>query len=238
MASKPRWPVRRTKPQASSPAPAPAPAPIPVEVERVDEKGYPIRGRGYRPNPPRPLTEERKNTFLEELAEHGIIGQAAKRASLHSTRGCLASFYSERERDPDFAQAWDEALAMARGAIEAELHRRGVEGYEEPVWWQGKEVGSVTKYSDALLLARIRAIAPEYRPKQQVEHSGGVEMKPLQLEELSSRQRDLLRELLEEEVKATNAAIVVDTAKAADHGVGGFPSPDDSGTPDSEDPDS
>lgn len=188
---------------------------------KLDDRGYPVKGMGYRPNPPRPMTEERKQRFLDELAKHGIIGQAAKLASLHSHRGCMASFYAERENDPAFAEAWDEALTMARGAIEAELHRRGVEGYEEPVWWQGKEVGSVTKYSDALLLARIRAIAPEYRQKQQVEHSGGVEMKPLQLEQLTPKQRELLAQILEEDEKAIAtpaiARIVVESVPAPDH---------------------
>lgn len=181
------------------------------QERQLDENGYPVKGRGYRPNPPRPLNEARKQKFLEELTKHGIVGEAAKRASLHSHRGCLTSFYRERERDPDFAQAWDEALEMARGAVEAELHRRAVEGYLEPIYYLGQEVGEVRKYSDSLLLARIRAVAPEYRQKQQIEHTGGVDIKPIDMQSLTSSQRAALRELLQGD-EGKPARITIDDA--------------------------
>ncbi len=155
------------------------------------------RGRGWRPNAPRPMDATRKQKFLDALAEHGIVGEAARAASLHSHRGCLATFYREREADPEFAKAWDEALDLARASIEYELHRRAVEGVEKPVFYLGKEIGSVTEYSDSLLLARIRKLDPEYRPQQRIEHAGTVKIKPLGLDELSAEQRKLLRGILE-----------------------------------------
>jgi len=166
------------------------------------------RGRGWRPNLPRPLDAARKEKFLLALAEHGIIGEAAKVASIHSHHGCLATFYRERERDPVFAQAWAEAMEVARHAVEYELHRRAVKGVDEPVYYLGKEVGTITRYSDALLLALVRKLNPEFRPAHRVEHAGTVNVKPIGLEQLSKTQRGHLREILAEQIKDAEVTVV------------------------------
>ena len=111
------------------------------------------------------LTSERKATFLAELARHGIVVRAARAASPHSARGCVMSFRDERGRDPEFASDWDEAMEQARGQVESELHRRAVEGYEEPVYQRGEKVGTVRKYSDRLLELRFKSLIPAYRPE-------------------------------------------------------------------------
>lgn len=139
----------------------------------------------------------RKQKFLAALADHGIVAEAAKAASLHSHHGCIQTFYRQREADPEFARAWDEALDMARASIERELHRRGVEGVDKPVFWQGREIGTVKEYSDVLLLARIRKLDPDYRPQQRIEHGGTVKVKPIGLDALDKKQRELLRGILE-----------------------------------------
>jgi len=166
------------------------------------------RGLGWRPNLPREVDAKRKALFIEKLAEHGIVGQAAKAASLHSHNGCIATFYRERERDPEFARQWEEALLQARYAVEAELHRRAVEGVEEPVFYLGKEIGTITRYSDQLLLARIRKLDPEYRPAQRIEHGGTVNIKPIGLDQLNKTQREHLRAILVEQVKTVEATVV------------------------------
>lgn len=154
------------------------------------------RGRGWRPNSPRPMTDARKRIFLENLAEHGIVGAAAAVASPHLASGGVACFNSLRRKDPEFAAAWDEALALARGKIEAELHRRAVEGWEEKVFWKGEEAGTIRKYSDRLLELRMAAIAPEYRKTTKIEHTGSVETDP-GVGRLSAEKRQLMRQLLE-----------------------------------------
>lgn len=120
------------------------------------------------------LTAQRKQLFLEELERHGVIARAARAASPHSTskNGCLQTFYDERARNAEFACAWDEAVAQAKGAIEHEIHRRAIEGYEEPIYggrYKEKIVGTVRKYSDRLLELRARALLPEYRDHRKLE---------------------------------------------------------------------
>lgn len=114
------------------------------------------------------LTERRKRLFLLELARHGIIVRAARAASprASSQYGAVRTFKDERDRDPEFAAKWAEAMEAAEASIEAEIYRRAQEGWEEPIFGgrhREKIVGTVRKYSDRLLELRARALIPAYR---------------------------------------------------------------------------
>lgn len=115
-----------------------------------------------------PLSPERKAAFIAELARHGIANRAARAASPHSPSptGCLSTFADERQRDPGFAAAWEEAIDIARAEVEHEIYRRSTEGVDEPVFggkYRETIVGTVRKYSDRLLELRARALLPAYR---------------------------------------------------------------------------
>ena len=113
-----------------------------------------------------PLSAERKGAFVAELARHGIAMRAARSASPHSASGALSTFQDERQRDPEFAAAWDDAVESARADVEHEIYRRSTEGYEEPVYggkYRETVVGTVRRYSDRLLELRARALLPAYR---------------------------------------------------------------------------
>src|SRR5205807_601275 len=58
------------------------------------------------------------------------------------------------------------ADAAANAHIEAEIRRRAMEGWDEPVYQQGARVGTVRKYSDTLLIFYAKRRMPEYREKQ------------------------------------------------------------------------
>ena len=115
-----------------------------------------------------PLSDERKAGFLAELSRHGIASRAARAASPHTEcpSGCLSTFKDERQRDPVFAAAWEEAVDAARADLEHEIYRRAQEGYDEPVFggkFREQVVGTVRRYSDRLLELRARALLPAYR---------------------------------------------------------------------------
>ena len=125
------------------------------------------------------LTERRKKVFLAELARHGIKVRAARAASprASSQYGAVQTFVDERERDPDFAAQWEEAMLAAEASIEHELYRRAQEGWEEPIYggkYREKIVGTVIKYSDRLLELRAKALLPAYREASSVSVSGRV----------------------------------------------------------------
>jgi hypothetical protein len=60
-----------------------------------------------------------------------------------------------------FAERWSEALDEAVERMEREAMRRGVEGYEQPVYYRGRRVGKIKRYSDTLLMFLLRANRPE-----------------------------------------------------------------------------
>jgi|CXWL01.1.fsa_nt_gi hypothetical protein len=91
----------------------------------------------------------------------------------HAVRAaCLVAGYARRcvyrwrKIDPDFARRWASALTMAGDLLEEEADRRGRDGHDLPVFHRGEVCGTKRKYSDRLLLARLKAIRPEqYREK-------------------------------------------------------------------------
>ena len=120
------------------------------------------------------LTPERKSRFLALLAQSGNVTLSVKGI------GCARrSLYDARERDPEFAVAWDAAVEEGLDTLEEEARPRAVEGYDVPVYHQGKVVGIERRYSDQLLLhllrsyrrERYRGTAPEKRPTLVIETS-------------------------------------------------------------------
>lgn len=119
------------------------------------------------------LTDRRKKAFLAEFSRHGILVRAAQAASPRASAryGAVQTFKDERERDPEFARQWDEALLTAEARIEAEIYRRAQEAVDESLYggeYREKVVGTVRKYSDRLLQLRARAMLPAYRETQSI----------------------------------------------------------------------
>lgn len=85
-----------------------------------------------------------------------------------------SGLYNALQQDEDFAVAKADVDAEILDAVEREIHRRGVDGWDEPVF-QGKElVGHVRKYSDRMLELRAKALAPE-RYRERVDVSGKID---------------------------------------------------------------
>ncbi len=126
----------------------------------------------------RPLTKNRKKKFLEVLAETGSMTAAARASSGVHIKGPhygLQTFYDEMRRDPNFAYAVELAKTEALGKVEAEIMRRGVEGYLRPIFQKGELVGHEPVYSDNLLLRLAERLHPqEWSKREKHEHSGMV----------------------------------------------------------------
>jgi hypothetical protein len=117
-------------------------------MDRREELAAKIKGlNGFGP--------EKQAVFLEILAEKGNVSAAAKFVGISRTEA-----YRTYQRDETFAALWDEALEIACDILEAEAHRRAVEGVDEPVFYRGEEIGAIKKYSDTLLLRLLEAHRP------------------------------------------------------------------------------
>lgn len=101
-------------------------------------------------------TEERRNRFLERLSETANVAMAAR-----SVRKSVSGAYQLRRRDAEFAEAWEAALTTAMDELEALVLDRVVNGVEKPVFYAGKQCGSVRQYSDSLAMFMLRARRPD-----------------------------------------------------------------------------
>lgn len=116
-----------------------------------------------------------KQVYLNTYREHGLHGMAAKAAGV--TRQCVEHHL---EKDEDFLLLRTNAYNDYREAIEHEVKRRAIEGWDEPVFYKGDECGVVRKYSDRMLELHTKRHNPEYRDKQTIDlnATGGVLVVP------------------------------------------------------------
>jgi hypothetical protein len=95
--------------------------------------------------------------LLAWLAKGYLPGVAAQKVGI--TR---VTAYKWRKGDPEFAEAWDEAVQMGDDLLEQAIRNRAAEGYDRPVFQGGVCVGMERVYSDGLaammLQGRRRAI--------------------------------------------------------------------------------
>lgn len=108
------------------------------------------------------LVQARHDTFLEGLRTHGCITLAAKTAGISREAA-----YWRRGKNPVYAAAWAEALELAADRLEMEARRRAVDGWDEPIFHQGLQVGVVRKYSDRLLEVLLRGAREKFRTSRQ-----------------------------------------------------------------------
>ena len=97
-----------------------------------------------------------KPAFLAALARSANVRLSASAACISRKTA-----YEHREKDAAFAAAWDTALEEACDLLEAEARRRAVEGVDDGVWYKGKKVGKLIRYSDTLLIFLLKAHRPE-----------------------------------------------------------------------------
>lgn len=113
------------------------------------------------------LTPEKRERFLAVIAETANITRAAAEIGL-----ARRYMYEIRARDEPFKSEWDKAVEIGVASLEDEATRRAVEGWEEPVWYQGEHCGTVRKFSDNLLMFRLKAQWPDkYRERLSTELS-------------------------------------------------------------------
>jgi hypothetical protein len=126
-----------------------------------------------------------KPAFLEFLRASASVTDSARGAGV-SRRGT----YKAREKDEEFREAWEDALEEATDALEAEARRRALEGVREPVFYQGKEVGSVQRYSDTLLIFLLKGRRREVFGDKTDHTSGGKEITTFTLDLGGAKQTD------------------------------------------------
>lgn len=113
-----------------------------------------------------------REAFIDGLAIAANVSIAVEHAGV--TRQLA---YNERKRNPEFAQAWEDALERAVDNLAQEAHRRAVEGVEKIVYYQGEEVGRERVYSDTLLIYLLKIHGgPKWRQDRHVTMEGAIDV--------------------------------------------------------------
>jgi hypothetical protein len=120
----------------------------------------------------------KKRGFLAAFSQCGNVTRAAEAADCDRHSHALWL-----KKDPDYAEAFEEARAMACDRIEQEIYRRGVEGWDEPAWYEGRQVGVIRRYSDTLLIFLAKGMMPEkYKDRAEQNHTLSPAMQALYAE--------------------------------------------------------
>ena len=101
-------------------------------------------------------TDQAREVFLTTLARACNVTAACQAAGIGRQTA-----YTWREDDTAFAAAWTAAIDEAVDRLEAEAWRRGVEGVDKPVTFQGEITASFKEYSDRILEVLLKAHRPE-----------------------------------------------------------------------------
>lgn len=99
-----------------------------------------------------------REAFLDALAEGLSVTGAYRKAGL-----ARSTVYDWRNEEPDFKQAWDDAIESGTDGLEDEAFRRACHGVPEPIVIMGRvaknDDGSmltVQKYSDGLMIQLLK----------------------------------------------------------------------------------
>ena len=114
-------------------------------------------------------TPEKEAEFLAALTEGGgNVSEACRQVRIG-----LRTVYEWRQGDKAFTESWDRAVERGSNFLEDEAIRRAMQGVEEPVFYQGKKVSTIRRYSDTLLIFMLKARRPEkFKDRSEVQHKG------------------------------------------------------------------
>lgn len=97
----------------------------------------------------------RQLAFLGAFRTVASITTAAQIANIDRT-----THYAWLREIPEYVEAFEEAKRQAAETLESEAVRRAM-GYQEEIYFQGKQVGTVTKHSDILLIFLLKGLMPD-----------------------------------------------------------------------------
>lgn len=110
----------------------------------------------------------KKAAFLAAYAASGVIRIATEAAGIHRN-----THYKWLKDDSQYAEAFSRAHSDACDSLENEARRRAVEGWDEPVFYEGGQCGTKRKYSDTLLIFLLKANHPtKFGDKVETTHKG------------------------------------------------------------------
>lgn len=97
-----------------------------------------------------------RKLFVDKLRASGSVFHACTASGLKRR-----TVYDWKQRSKDFAAEWDEAFQDAQLRLRCELEQtiwdKAVNGWLEPVFFEGKPCGAVRKFSPSLIIFALKA---------------------------------------------------------------------------------
>jgi len=133
-------------------------------------------------------TALKKGRYLEAMALAGTLTAGCQAAQVsHNT------VFKWRELDDQFVLAEQQARNRFADNLEQEAVRRAWRGVDKPVYQGGELVGTVTEYSDTLLIFMLKAVRPEkFRERVDVRQTVTSDV----VDQLTDQQREAVRKAL------------------------------------------
>jgi hypothetical protein len=108
-------------------------------------------------------TPEKQRAFIEELADCGIVREAAARVGMTEQS---AARLRRRTDAAAFSLAWDAALRIGGDRLRSIAWERAVMGVAKPRFYRGEKIGEERIYDNRLLTSLVAALpAPVDRPQ-------------------------------------------------------------------------
>jgi hypothetical protein len=114
------------------------------------------------------ISDTKKRRFLAAFAHLGQREAAAASVGIDSR-----THRYWMQKDLVYAEGFKRAEAFVADRIEDEIFRRGIGGWEDPVYWQGAQVGTIRRYSDTLLIFAAKGAMPA-KYKDRVDQTHGL----------------------------------------------------------------
>jgi hypothetical protein len=121
------------------------------------------------------ITTEQRAAFLAYIADHDGCSTREACETVGIKRKDVKAL---KAADAEFAGDYREARGYGDDVIRNELARRAIEGVDEPVFWQGQQVGTVRRYSDRLLALMAKAHLDEYGDRIEITGANGQPLQP------------------------------------------------------------
>src|SRR4030095_9043088 len=115
-------------------------------------------------------TATQKAAFLEAYARAGTAMGAAKLSGVDDR-----NHYAWLQKSEQYRAQFAIAKERAAQVLEAEARRRACDGYDDPIYYNGVQVGHVRRYSDLLMIFLLKAAKPDvYRDYHSVKVQGSM----------------------------------------------------------------
>lgn len=175
--------AKASKKQAPAPSKRPAPKKTAKKADSRVKKTKQTRAPSPKGGRPPGLDTSWHKDFLHELSSVPFVTHAAEKAGTTPQTA-----YAHRNADPQFAKAWDDAIAQGQQIAPDRLRKTAwdlaVTGVQRQKFGaEGQLLEEWTERSERLLALFLKATCPEFRDK--VEHSG--ELKFIPLDQLADR---------------------------------------------------